>query len=325
MRSVNRGLVAAAAVATLAGCGDYSTEDLRFLAALPTTADLKVDVPAQAAPAAGALSACGAGTAEIWLWAKPTSDGLNGAVSFVLRLVDLVRSQPPTWRDADARAWGPWDDRDHPGRELFVAIQRTWPPELAGAPRHAYVLEARVKGTTTWTPIIAGRFDGPSAERGQGLIALDFEAIYSLQMQGADTPHGKMIAQYDRGSTPVTIQLTLDQGGFGAVQQFAYEYAGWADGSGWFGYAFTNAQQTLFLVGAGFDAAGAGDANVGFRTAAASTGSFHECWDAGACLDFVDDPGNYSGACAAAPCLVGAASACPAVPARPTFPAFPPP
>jgi hypothetical protein len=323
MRSVNRGLVASAALAALAACGNYSTEDLRFLAALPTRAELQVHVPAQTAPATGALTACGAGTAEIWLWAKPTSDGLNGAVSFVLGLVDVVRREPPTWRDTDARAWGPWDDRDHPGREIYVAIARTYPSELAGSPRHVFVFEARVKGTAQWTPVIAGRFDGPSAERGKGAIALDFEAIWRLGMNGADTPHGRMFAAYDRGAEPVTVQIFLDQDGFGVVQQFAYEYAGWRDASGWFGYAFRNAAQDLVLVGAGFDAAGAGDAQIGFRTAGGFTGSYRQCWDGGACLLHVADPGNYS--CGAAPCSMGDASDCPAVPSRPAFPTFPPP
>ncbi len=34
------------ALAVLAACGNYSTEDLRFLAALPTREDLRVAPPA---------------------------------------------------------------------------------------------------------------------------------------------------------------------------------------------------------------------------------------------------------------------------------------
>jgi hypothetical protein len=45
--------------------------------------------------------------------------------------------------------------------------------------------------------------------------------------------------------------------------------------------------------------------------------SFRQCWDAGACLSYVLDPGGYS--CSAPPCGVGTdpASDCPAVPAPP--------
>ncbi len=94
--------MAAAASLALAGCGNYSTEDLRFLAALPRREDLRVAVPSQTG--ASALSvACAGGTADVWLWAKPTSDGLNSGVDFVLTLVDAVRRYPPTWREKDAR------------------------------------------------------------------------------------------------------------------------------------------------------------------------------------------------------------------------------
>lgn len=313
---MTRVTLAAAALVALAACGNYSTEDLRFVAALPTRDDLRVEVPAQA-PAAGALTACGAGTSEVWGWAKPTSDKLNGAVDFVLGLVDAVRRRPPSWRDDDARAWGPWDDDRHPGRELSVVIARTYPAELGGAPRHAYLLQARPKGSATWTPILAGNFDGASARRGSGGLALDFDAIWSLAMNDADTPHGTMLVRYARSADPATVEIVLGQDGFGVVQ-FGYRYAGWTDGRGWFAYGFRNAAGDLLTVGVGFDAAGAGDAQVAFQTAGGATGGFRQCWDASACLVYVLDPASYS--CAAAPCSLGDATACAAVPASP----FPP-
>ena len=47
MRWVNSGLAAALCLG-LCACGDYSTEDLRFLAAVPSRADLRVEVPEDA-------------------------------------------------------------------------------------------------------------------------------------------------------------------------------------------------------------------------------------------------------------------------------------
>ena len=103
MRWETRSAILAAGV-LLAGCGNYSTEDLRFLAALPTRADLRIAPPAQAAgvQVAGveaAAAACANGSADVWLSARPTSAGLNAGVDFVLALVDVVRRVPPTARE----------------------------------------------------------------------------------------------------------------------------------------------------------------------------------------------------------------------------------
>jgi len=204
MRSLTRGALAAAIA--LAGCGNYSTEDLRFLAALPQREDLKVEVPSEGT--AGALGVCLSGTADVWLWAKPTSDGLNAAVGFLVSLVDAVRRIPPTWRTEDARGWGPFDDERHPGNELRIVIVRRYPPASGGEPVHDYVFQARTKGTLPFFSILGGTFQGGSASRGSGGLVLDFEALWALGMNEADTPHGSMQVLYDRASDPVTIALT---------------------------------------------------------------------------------------------------------------------
>jgi hypothetical protein len=312
MRSVTRAALVLAA--GLAGCGNYSTEDLRFLAALPQREDLRVAVPAQGDPNA-LVGPCLTGTADVWLWAKPTSDGLNAGVDFVLGLVDVVRRYPPTWRSDDERGWGPFDDEKHPGRELRIVITRSYPPALGGAPSHAYAFQARVKGTAPFTTLIGGVFDGASASHGRGSVVLDFEAMWTVGVANPDTPHGNMQIAYDRASDPVTVDLVLAQDGFGIVR-FAYGFAGYRDGRGAFDYAFRNAAGDLLTVAASYDAAGAGRAQVAFTAAAGGSGSFRQCWDGAACLTYVDDPANYS-CVAPPPCSFGAPADCPAVPAPP--------
>lgn len=311
MRSGTRAAVLLAV--GLAGCGDYSTEDLRFLAALPRREDLRVEVPAQGSPGA-LVGPCTTRIAERWLWAKPTSDGLGAGVDFVLGLVDLVRRIPPTWREDEARGWGPFDDEQHPGRELRIVISRSYPPALGGAPAHAYAFEARVKGSPSFTPVLGGTFEGASASGGRGNVVLDFEAMWSVGVANPDTPHGTLQIAYDRASEPVTIELSLAQDGFGIVQ-FSYGFAGYRDGRGAFDYAFRNADGDLLTVAASYDAAGAGRAATGFVLAAGGSGSFRECWDRAACLVYADDPAGYS--CGAPPCSFGDVASCPAVPAPP--------
>jgi len=315
MRSVNRTLAATGLALALAGCGNYSTEDLRFVAALPTRDDLRVQVPAPAASAGpGALGACGLGTADTWLWAKPTSDDLNAIVDWVLGLVDAVRTASPSRRAPDRREWGPIDDAKHPGVEIVVAIERTWPGGPDAPPQHDFVFGARAKGTSWWTPVLTGTFVGASARTGTGAVTLDFDALWAVGMNDPGTPHGKMPIRYDRASEPRTTELSLVQGGLGLVG-FAYGYAGYADGGGAFDYAFRNAAGDVITVQAGFDAAGAGRAAVAYRTAGGATGGFRQCWDAAACLVYVDDPAGYS--CAAPPCSGGAIADCPSVAAPP--------
>jgi len=313
--------LAAAALLLLAGCGNWSNEDLRFYAALPTRQELHVAVPGAAATSAVAggplalTAACGAlGDAETWLWAKPTSDKLNASVDWVLGLVEVVRRVTPTSRLDDARIWGPFDDDKHPGNEMRISIVRSWPDGREAAPLHTYAFEARRKaGGAAFTPIISGSFAGPSAGAGHGSLTLAFDAIWALGMADDTSPRGAMEIAYDRRVEPRTVGLSLVQSpGFGLVQ-FDYAFQGWADGRGHFTYAFRDAAGNLVSVKAGFEAAGAGRGLSTFRAAGGATGQFAQCWDAAACLVWVDDPNDYS--CGRAGCSGGAVSACPAVPA----------
>ncbi len=307
------------AAALLSGCGDYSTEDLRFLAALPQREDLAFQVPAAGQP--GALGSCPTRQSSIWLQAKPTSDKINAGVDVLLGLVDVVRSKPPTWRHEDERGWGPFPSKDHPGREIEVVIARTWPAELGGAARYGYAFLARPVGTASFTPVIGGQFDGGSASRGKGGVVLDFDAMRAVGIDDPGTPTGQMAISYDRTSDPVTLELVLASDGFGAVgagSGLGYRSAAYAAGGGTFDFALRDAQGNILYVTTGYDAAGAGRDGVLYQATGGGNAGFRECWGAGACLVYVEDPLNLScdtqvyGACS-----LGAVSDCPAVPASP--------
>ena len=76
MRWVNSWLAAALCLG-LCACGDYSTEDLRFLAAVPSRADLRVEVPEDALsdPGVARQVVCATRPADTWLRAKPSPTG----------------------------------------------------------------------------------------------------------------------------------------------------------------------------------------------------------------------------------------------------------
>lgn len=309
---MTRATAAAALGLALAACGNYSTEDLRFLAALPTREDLQVAVPADGN--AGAATVCPIGSADVWLWAKPTSDGLNRGVGFVISLVDVVRRYPPTAREENLRRWGPFPDDKHPGHEIQIIIQRSYPTGPDGPPLHTYWFQAR-EGAGPFLDIISGSFEGASSSRGRGNVVLDFEAFYTLHMNDETTPHGTMQIAYDRTSDPVTIDLQLTNEGFGVVQ-FDYGFAGYRDGTGAFDYRFRNAFNDVLTVATGYDAAGAGRAAVAYVASGGATGSFRQCWNGAACLTYVDDPDNYTCPWPSWPCSSGGEinTLCPTVP-----------
>ena len=193
MRWVNSWLAAALCLG-LCACGDYPTEDLRFLAAVPSRAPTcasRSPRTRSAIPASRARS-CATRPADTWLRAKPESDRLNAAVEFLLGLVDVVRRAPPDWRAEDARGWGLFPDEKHPGRETRVTILCTYPAGAEGPPAFAYAFEARVTGGGAWTTVLAGAFEGASASRGKGTLFLDFDALWTLERPTASTPPGAM-------------------------------------------------------------------------------------------------------------------------------------
>jgi hypothetical protein len=321
MRWVNRAVIAAALLC--AGCGNYSTEDLEFLAALPQREDLGTAVPAGGT--AGALTVGRAavgdcpilGPANVWLEAKPGSDKLNAVIGFVVSLVDAVREHPPTWRSHeetyDERGWGPFQVEDHPGREIQVVMRRYYPDGPAGEPWYVYQFQARVTGTGAFSNLITGVFHGQSSARGKGAVYLDFEAFYALGMNRSDTPHGTMPILYDRTGEPRRTFLTLTQDGFG-MPQAAYAYRGWQDGSGRFAYRYLDLTDgNSYAVVASYGSSGAGRGAFSVTTPAGLTGLFLQCWDADACIVFSQ---NVTW-CATPPCSVGSELACPPVPELP--------
>jgi len=173
-----------------------------------------------------------------------------------------------------------------------------------------------VKGSGVFIPLIAGEFDGDSSSDGKGWVELRFDNFRVLQMADGTAPDGTMHIDYDRVGDPRTTDLSLETNGFGVVQ-FNYGYAGYADGSGAFDYAFRNLVGDRLEAHTSYDDAGAGRLRVQFTAAAGGTGSFNQCWNAAGCLVYVDDVYNFTQSCGSAPCLVGTTDDCATVPAAP--------
>jgi hypothetical protein len=306
MRSVSR-LALAAALAAL-GCGNLSNDDIAFLSALPRAQDLKLEVPF-----AAAQTSCAIGSAAEWRKAKDAGDAINGGLGQVLAIVDAILGVSPTTRKDDLRVWGPFPDRSHPGVSVQVSILRFPPPPGAKSPEAwLYAFEEFREGVG-WLTVLDGFFYGAQSKNGQGELTIHFDAIAALGTNNPGDPTIPITIHYDLTGDPRTIQLDVGSGGALGLDPFQYFYAGYASGSGRFEYAFTDASSNHLTIDAWFTAAGAGTATAAVRTALGAQASLTECWDANACLTYVQDPSLFTTYCGGvASC--GSVAACPQVP-----------
>src|SRR5687767_15856528 len=90
------------AAALLAGCdaGNYSNEDIDFQLAVPAREDIAVRMPVQALEIND--------SAEHYRSTRNTVKALDGIADAFLKLIDHVRSYPPTERQVGRRVWGPF-------------------------------------------------------------------------------------------------------------------------------------------------------------------------------------------------------------------------
>lgn len=291
-------------------CGNYSNEDLAFLAALPEREALRLVVPSGAAQ-----PLCALGESSAWRGARDTGASINSAIDALLGLVDLIRTLSPTSRAADARAWGPFPDSGHPGLESRVTMQRQR-GATARDDAFTYAFEQR-RGGGAWLPVVSGAFLGASARGGSGTMVLHFDAAWTLGTTKPDDPRGDAVLGYDHTSDPRTLELELRaSGGFGLKPSFRYSYAGYLDGHGRFDFFVVDPRQNELTIAARFTAQGAGLADLAVRTPAGLTGHVEQCWDPLSCLTWLDDPlGITQPACGELrPCTMGASSACPPEP-----------
>lgn len=301
----------AVAFAALAACGNYSTEDVAFIEAVPTRAALRVELPGpQPAAPCGAL-----GEATGWVEGHRVGVGMNAGLDWILRVVDMVRSADPTRRERDRRTWGPFADGRHPGIQHRIVLGRSF--DGAGTPTYRFSFEAWSQATG-WLPLIEADFVGASAQTGTGTIWLRFGNIRSLGLNEQPTdPQGDIAVGYDRRSAPWMISLTIapSDSGFGLVD-YPYTYWSWPEGDGRFDYAVRDATGNKIEWHARFTPEGAGRGEVTIFPALPPPLSYalSACWDAAGCYSAVNDPFNAAGLCASAPCVTPAwPQGCPAV------------
>jgi hypothetical protein len=305
MRSVTSALLLGAIA-----CGNLSNEDVAFIEAIPQRDQLHVQVPTGDT----AQPACAIGSADVWISARTTGTAINAGVDGILSLVDAIRAQPPTTRDTDSRTWGPYPDKNNPGVEVKVTIDRELNASLV--PWHwIYVIAAR-RPPGDFIPLVEGEFFGAQGSKGSGRFTLHFENGWTLQINKPTDPKFPAHFFYDLTGDPRTISLDLTSGtGFG-LAGFDYGFTGYTDGHGRFDYAIPQSNGCLLEVTAWFTAQGAG--NLTYRALCPLGlvyGDVTQCFDVSACLTYVNDPFAFTAQCnGIKPCLLGNPASCPALP-----------
>jgi len=245
-------------VASIAGCGNYSNDDLAFMEALPREEALVTTLPGQ-----GAL------TLDADEWYRNTKALVaifNGAVESSLLLVGKIRRNLPTRRIPDGRIWGPFPADDKPGWSWMMVM--TLGQDATGATTFAYRLGFLPTGRSDETSLVvllSGTFSpNLRTEGGHGTISFD-----TLPARAQGVPLGdvgnlaSLVGSYANDVWPKTIDLTwtpfmpqppVDPRGLGDPSHATYHFQQAQNGEGRLVYGFDDASNPAFLPGpAGLD------------------------------------------------------------------------
>jgi len=295
------------------GCGNYSNEDLEFMAAVPTTTELAVELPAAVNMIA---------EAELARKTHEAIRSVNDSLTRVLGLVDAVRGETPTSRSTDSRTWGPFADSMHPGWRWELVVTR----DAQTPTTFTYQLQAQAQQAgAPWVPFLSGSFDAAGGARaGSGRVTADFHALGAsgFPLDADSAKLADLIITYrnfDLAGSPIQVSMTIDGApdATGAVTTLSIVYEILADQSGEMAFTLTGnlvagpatevvQVDSQWLPGG----AGAGTLKVASGDGAGLQQS--ECWDDAFAATYNAKPWAASE-------NLGSADACPALPALPAL------
>lgn len=269
----------------LAGCGNWSDEDAQFLSAIPQKEDLTLTPLSSASAQSTALTGRTEQRQDALGEPSTTYDTVSAGVGLVNGLVvgltvglDFVRSLEPSVREPGRRVWGPYPDRDHPGFDVQVTMQR----ETTG---YRYELQWRRRGEADFVAVIVGHFYGERARGGAGDLLVDFDKAKAVGTANATELNRTIALSYDLSrQTPNELVATQVSG-----TSERYQYIVYPDGGGEVIFTTnanfwgppTSANETL-LITSRWRADHAGRASIGLSGGdlAPAQGTYTECWSA---------------------------------------------
>ncbi len=274
MRTTLAALIATGILgSSLVGCVQQNDDPHPVARALPTAADVRIDLPESAAG--------GNVVGQLAPWYVATRDVtrmLNGGSAFVLILVHTIVLFPPTTADGDTYTWGPWSEA------LDPAEYRLTVTELADG-SYDWALDGHNKSEPTlgFDTVVSGN----ALPGGTGRFTLDFDAAEKVNPRENDG-QGVIGAIYDvpGRSLDLDVDTTEDHAGTPTPVHYEYAYREAADGAGDMVFQiFADTDDAGALpeeatIRSRWQKTGAGRADLRLRSGdlpAAITAS--ECWD----------------------------------------------
>lgn len=292
-------LAIASLCALLAGCGNWSNADLVFLHALPSKQALEAKVPDAEGSSQSGLSSRKDGLAvgqrsRLYEKTQGGADTFNNGLLNILNVVELVKQHPPSARTPNSRTWGPWDDKENPGRNVRLVITRK--DEESGT-RFEWTIDAQKHGENDWLSVVSGYYL-PSVDddirKGAGVVALDAARVRNAGFAGKndDGKLQRLEARYATDGDPVRVELDLSSmgGSFLDPQPVTlhYESERAADGSGFIRFdlvadlmpSLADKSETLTVRSKWLSSgAGRADVKVSGGDLAGDLEGGAECWD----------------------------------------------
>lgn len=300
--------IALVACGLTAACGNYSNEDLEFMAAVPTANELAVELPA-------AVNT----TTEAEL-AQRTHDAIamvNQMLDNVLGLVDGVRAYTPTGRTGDSRTWGPFPDQSNPGWQWELIVVR----DPSGTTFTFTLQVANDLATAGWVPFLTGEFDAAGgAKQGTGQVKANFAALVASQfpLDAKSAALADITISYqnfDMPGSPTQVSMTIDSASSdpNAPTSLSVVYEVLADRSGEMLFTLTGnlvpgPQTETVQVTSQWLSSGAGQATLTVTAGDGMGLTQSECWDSGFNPTFNAKPWSIAED-------VGTATDCPTLPA----------
>jgi hypothetical protein len=300
MRLVNKTLTLLV-LASVAACGNYgnlSIDDAIYVNALPSKDQLTYTVPKD--PAA---PACVLGESKTASDTFTIGTNLEQLVLGILQIIDFIKAQPPSSRDAQSRTWGPWPDGQHPGIWDRVKMVR-----LSDAHFTFTVEQSQGIGGTYLTSLSADLL-GAHATTGTGTLTFDYSASAQLGIgKPTDPTSGFVDIAYAAAGDPRTIDIKTRS----VTPPVEFKVAAYADGEMQVFIDLTAADGTHIVGTSKFVKSGAGAASV--RADRGLLGdTIDECWDALYCRGYLNDLAGWSPPCVGALCVLGSLANCPSL------------
>lgn len=304
-------------VAAVAGCGNWSDDDIEFLLVVPSGDELRLRAPEPGGASSSSLGAGdGYGSRRDPLGRSTVYEqqvlrnihAVNGFVQGLTEGLDHIRSTPPSERAENLRIWGPYGDDRHRGFESRLVLEKV------GEAEFSYRIEQRPRSSSEYNVVSEGRFQGKKARNGQGTIALHVGRAHQLGSSDDDELESLTLT-YDMGGGRASATLEVERVD-GVSATYAYEVQPNGGGTIVFDVPAvdfpgtpTRAPESLNVTARWLaDRSGRADLKVFGGDLGAFEGRYAECWSSE--LNQVYREANFACPFGASRCHEGDAAAC---------------